>query len=106
MRALSPDFHIHVSVSDLNIPMIGPHVFLQQNRQIDCGFVGIYCIIAHRHMYVGIGTEAAQFLFWEYLLRVIAVLKLERIRGTCLAKQRRLKYTSLFMYSRGCKFYI
>jgi hypothetical protein len=29
----------------------------------------------------------------------------ERIREACLAKQRRLKYTSLFMYSRGCKFY-
>jgi hypothetical protein len=34
---LSPNFHIHLSVSDLYIPRIGPHIFLQQNRQIDCG---------------------------------------------------------------------
>ncbi len=29
---LSPDFHIHVSMSDLYIPRIGPHNSLQQNR--------------------------------------------------------------------------
>ncbi len=34
LRSLSPIFHIHVSVSDLyNIPRIGPHISLQQNRQ-------------------------------------------------------------------------
>ncbi len=27
--SLSPDFHIHVSVSDLYIPTIGPPIFLQ-----------------------------------------------------------------------------
>jgi hypothetical protein len=31
----SPNFHIHVSESDLYIPRIGPHNSLQQNRQID-----------------------------------------------------------------------
>jgi hypothetical protein len=31
---LSPNFHIYVSVSDLNIPRIGPHIFLQQNVEI------------------------------------------------------------------------
>ncbi len=31
------NFHIHVSVRDLYIPMIGPHIFLQQNRQTDRG---------------------------------------------------------------------
>ncbi len=30
MRGLSPNFHIHVSVSDLYIPRIGPHISLQQ----------------------------------------------------------------------------
>jgi hypothetical protein len=37
LSALSPNFHIHVSVSDLYIPRIGPRCFLQQNRQIDGG---------------------------------------------------------------------
>ncbi len=34
---LSPNFHIHVFVSDLYILRIGPHIFLQQNRQTDPG---------------------------------------------------------------------
>jgi hypothetical protein len=37
LRGLSPNLHIHVSVSDLYIAMIGPHIFLQQNRQADRG---------------------------------------------------------------------
>ncbi len=37
LRGLSPSFHIHVSVSDLYIPRIGPHIFLQQNMQTDRG---------------------------------------------------------------------
>jgi hypothetical protein len=32
-RTISPDFHIHVSASDLFIPTFGPPIFLQQNRQ-------------------------------------------------------------------------
>jgi hypothetical protein len=34
---LSPNFHIPVSVSDLNIPRISPHISLQQNWQTDPG---------------------------------------------------------------------
>ncbi len=30
LRGLSPNFHIHVSVSDLYIPRIGPHIFLSR----------------------------------------------------------------------------
>ena len=37
LGGLSPNFHIHVSVSDLYIPQNGPHIFLQQNRQTDHG---------------------------------------------------------------------
>ncbi len=33
LRGLSPNFHIHMYVSDLYIPTIGPPNFLQQNRQ-------------------------------------------------------------------------
>jgi hypothetical protein len=37
LRGLSPNFHIYVSVSDLYIPRIGQHIFLQQNWQTDPG---------------------------------------------------------------------
>jgi hypothetical protein len=32
LRGLSPNFHIHVSVRDLYIPRIGPHISLQQKN--------------------------------------------------------------------------
>jgi hypothetical protein len=32
-----PNFHSHVSVSDLFIPRISKHIFLQQNRKTDTG---------------------------------------------------------------------
>ncbi len=37
LRCLSFSFHIHVSVSDLYIPRIGPHISLQLNSQTDPG---------------------------------------------------------------------
>jgi hypothetical protein len=37
LRGLSPNFNIHVIVSDLFIPRIGPHIGLQQNRLTDPG---------------------------------------------------------------------
>ncbi len=48
MRGLSPNFHIHVSVSDLYIPRIGPHVFPQNNINRSRGrafpFLGIFVL--------------------------------------------------------------
>jgi hypothetical protein len=55
LHGLSPSFHIPVSLSDLYIPRIGPHIFVQQNMQIDRGNIN-----HSRHMNVEI------FLFWEY----------------------------------------
>ncbi len=37
LRGLSPNFHIYVSVIDLYMPRIAPHIVLQQHRQTDRG---------------------------------------------------------------------
>jgi hypothetical protein len=55
LRGLSPNFHIHVSESNLYSPTIGPPIFLQQNRQTDRGNIKI----AHQNMNGGIGNKAA-----------------------------------------------
>ncbi len=60
LRGLSPNFHIHVSVIDLYIARIDPHIFLQQKRLE-------YINRSQTRECAEIWTEAAQFLFWEYL---------------------------------------
>ncbi len=52
-----------------SLPRISPHIFLQQNRQTDRGNR------SQTHE-CGIGTEAVEFLFWEYLFQIFGIVYL------------------------------
>ncbi len=62
-NVLSPNSYTHISVRDLYTSRIGLTILLQPNIWTDPGNIKI----AKRHMTVGIGTEEARFLFWEYI---------------------------------------
>jgi hypothetical protein len=68
---ISPNVHIHVSVSDLYIPTIGLPILLQENMWTDPGNIKI----AHRHMNVEIRTESTQLIIWEYIHGIFVAVR-------------------------------
>ncbi len=64
LHGLSPNFHIHVSVSDLYIPTIGLPVFCC--RKIGGPILWIYKSLTDTWM-IKFWLETAQLLFWKYI---------------------------------------
>jgi hypothetical protein len=62
-RGLSPNFHIHVSVSELYISTIALPVLLEEICRLILGYIKI----TQRHMNVEIGAEASLFPEKEYI---------------------------------------
>ncbi len=83
LRRLSPNFHIHVSVSDLYIPRIDLHIFLQQNWQTDCGNIHINRSETHECGNLDWGLTIP-FLGKHYLFLIFGILSLQCERARML----------------------
>jgi hypothetical protein len=64
LRGFNPNFHIHVSVSDLYIPRIGPHTVFPCSRigRLTWKYINPSQIL---YMSVGIGRQNIIILFWK-----------------------------------------
>jgi hypothetical protein len=74
LGGLSLNYNIHVSLSDLYIPMIGLPILLQENMLTDSDNI---CINrSQTHANVEIGTEAAQFPEKEYINGIFVAVQI------------------------------
>ncbi len=104
---LSPNFHIHVSVSDLNIPGL---VCLFCCSQIGRPILGKYKSLRVTWIDTRIGNKAAQFHFWEYINQIFGTVPWQTC---CLQIQK--KYSEIIKewlifkkvtFWRACSVYI
>ncbi len=78
LRGLSPHFHIHVSLSDLHIPRIGPHISCCTIGRL---FKGIYSYKPLTDTWMWkLGLWPQQFLFGGYLYRIFGIGSLQCMR--------------------------
>ncbi len=99
LHSLFPNFHIHVSVSDLYIPRIRPSFFLQQKRQTDRGNIYVDCseISECRNWGLAVLFLGIFVLNFRYSVFTVYVLRYDCLHGltiVLLCTQRKLALLS------------